>query len=139
MKVLASGVIAFLLLAFVSLAEHGSGFALAQDDLGTPGRVFEDRRDELRGGIRGKLHGLRPRHHVQPSSRMSPKSQRRVLLRMDPRVTPGPLRLKRLSVARRIGLDHALAACRARYRSFDEASGTYRTFAGETRRCPYLP
>jgi BA14K-like protein len=36
------------------------------------------------------------------------------------------------------GDDDAFARCAATYRSFDPATGTYTTYGGETRTCPYL-
>lgn len=149
MKRLPSAVIALVFLTMFWPADRSSGFepgesiVVAQSDGGLtsrpPGKVFEDRRDELRGGTRAKLLGLRPRPQVEPRSRVRLEPQKRARPEIDPRVEPLVPRLSRLPVARQTTLANLLAACRARYRSFDAASGTYRTYAGAIRRCPYLP
>ncbi len=37
-----------------------------------------------------------------------------------------------------VGGDDAYARCSAQFRSFDPSTGTYTTYGGETRVCPYL-
>ena len=101
-----------------------------------PGHVLQDRRDELRGGMRLKLQGTRPRPKFEPRSRVKPIGQP-VSRRQAPLAIPPTVR--RSSAPPRPVLNEGLAACRARYRSFDAARGTYRTHAGAIRRCPYLP
>ena len=36
------------------------------------------------------------------------------------------------------GSEDGMARCSANFRSFDPSTGTYTTYGGETRRCPYL-
>lgn len=101
-----------------------------------PGHVLQDRRDELKGGMRLKLQGVRPRPKLEPRSRVKPAASQ--LPRRQPALSIPPT-MRRSGRLPRPVQSRALAACRARYRSFDEASGTYRTFAGVERRCPFLP
>lgn len=112
-----------------------SGPSYAIDDVYEPGHVYRDRRDELRGSRRDVLRGLRPRPTLEPRSRVRPipsTSLPEVKLR-DPAAD-----FAVSGVARGGRLPRGVVVCRTRYRSFHEATGTYRTYDGVVRVCPYL-
>jgi hypothetical protein len=106
------------------------GSTTAVDDIYEPGKVYMDRRDELRGGRRSLLRGLRPRVVVTPRSRVNPAPPAGLADTLeDAPITAVPPRQR---------LPRAVALCQARYKSFDEETGTYRTYRGTVRVCPYL-
>jgi hypothetical protein len=107
------------------------GSTSVDDHIYQPGHVYQDRRDELRGGRRNVLRGLKPRATVVPRSRVNsvPPAAGLSTSLTDAPVTAFP---------RRQRLPSAVVVCRARYRSFDEDTGTYRTYAGARRTCPFL-
>jgi BA14K-like protein len=105
-----------------------------------PGNDFASsaRKDTIKIARKRRTPGIRHRPGKRPPLKRSRRSRRGTHRGIQIGVGIAILAIIAAEAARSNGYDRAMRRCARNYRSFDRETGTYVTYGGRVKLCPYL-